>query len=63
MARSKDTLVNFERALEHLCDLCEASGYSNGRAGTVRSLAHHRWPFDREQQLVGTIRKRKGGPR
>lgn len=63
MARSKDTPVSFERALEHLCELWKASGYASGVDGPVRSLAHHQWPFDKEQQLAGTIRKRKGGPR
>ena len=43
---------NFERALLYLCNLWQAVGYASGVDGPVRSLAHHRWPFDMEQQLV-----------
>jgi len=42
----------FERALLYLCNLWQATGYASGVDGPVRSLAHHRWPFDIEQQLV-----------
>ena len=41
-----------ERALLYLCNLWQAVGYSSGVDGPVRSLAHHRWPFDIEMQLV-----------
>lgn len=44
--------ASFERALLYLCNLWQASGYAAGVDGPVRSLAHHRWPFDIEQQLV-----------
>lgn len=43
---------SIERALLYLCNLWQATGYAGGVAGPVRSLAHHRWPFDIEQQLV-----------
>jgi hypothetical protein len=43
---------NFERALLYLCNLWQATGYASGVDGPVRSLRHHRWPFDMEQQLV-----------
>ena len=43
---------SFERALLYLCNLWQAAGYASGVDGPVRSLAHHRWPFDIEQQLV-----------
>ena len=46
------TTANFERALLYLCNLWQATGYAGGVDGPVRSLAHHRWPFDVEQQLV-----------
>jgi len=42
----------FERALLYLSNLWQATGYSAGVDGPVRSLAHHRWPFDIEQQMV-----------
>jgi len=43
---------SFERALLYLCNLWQATGYAAGVDGPVRSLRHHRWPFDIEQQLV-----------
>jgi len=46
------TTGSFERALLYLCNLWQATGYASGVDGPVRSLAHHRWPFDIEQQLV-----------
>lgn len=44
--------ASFERALLYLCNLWQATGYASGVDGPVRSLKHHRWPFDIEQQLV-----------
>lgn len=41
-----------ERALMYLCNLWQGTGYAGGVDGPVRSLAHHKWPFDLEQQLV-----------
>jgi len=49
---TEPTTGSFERALLYLCNLWQATGYSSGVDGPVRSLAHHRWPFDIEQQLV-----------
>lgn len=46
------TTANFERALLYLSNLWQATGYAAGIDGPVRSLRHHRWPFDVEQQLV-----------
>jgi hypothetical protein len=43
---------SFERALLYLCNLWQATGYAAGVDGPVRSLRHHKWPFDMEQQLV-----------
>ena len=44
--------ASFERALLYLSNLWQATGYAAGIDGPVRSLAHHRWPFDVEQQMV-----------
>jgi len=44
--------ISFERALLYLCNLWQATGYAAGVDGPARMLAHHRWPFDIEQQLV-----------
>jgi len=41
-----------ERALLYMANLWQATGYASGVDGPVRSLAHHRWPFDIEHQLV-----------
>ena len=49
---TEPTTGSFERALLYLCNLWQATGYSSGVDGPVRSLAHHKWPFDIEQQLV-----------
>jgi hypothetical protein len=49
---TEPTTGSFERALLYLCNLWQATGYASGVDGPVRSLAHHRWPFDLEQQLV-----------
>lgn len=49
---TEPTTGNMERALLYLSNLWQATGYAGGVDGPVRSLAHHRWPFDIEQQLV-----------
>jgi len=41
-----------ERALLYLSNLWQSTGYAAGVDGPVRSLRHHKWPFDVEQQLV-----------
>lgn len=43
---------SMERALLYLSNMWQATGYAAGVDGPVRSLAHHRWPFDIELQLV-----------
>ena len=49
---TEPTTGSFERALLYLCNLWQATGYASGVDGPVRSLSHHKWPFDIEQQLV-----------
>lgn len=44
--------ASVERALLYLANLWQATGYASGVDGPVRSLRHHRWPFDVEQQIV-----------
>ena len=44
--------ATIERALLYLSNICQAVGYAAGVDGPVRTLAHHRWPFDVEMQLV-----------
>jgi|GEM_PF-1276287 len=44
--------LSFERALLYMANLWQATGYAGGIDGPVRSLKHHRWPFDVEEQLV-----------
>jgi len=41
-----------ERTLLYLSNIWQATGYASGVSGPVRSLRHHRWPFDVEQQIV-----------
>jgi hypothetical protein len=35
-----------------MSNIFQAVGYHGGVDGTVRSLAHHRWPFDIKEELV-----------
>lgn len=44
--------ASVERALLYLANIWQATGYAAGVDGPVRSLRHHRWPFDVEQQIV-----------
>lgn len=44
--------ASMERALLYLSNLWQATGFASGVSGPVRSLKHHRWPFDIEMQLV-----------
>ena len=44
--------ISITRALMYLSNIWQATGYASGVDGAVRSLKHHRWPFDLEYQLV-----------
>ena len=44
--------ASVERALMYLSNLWQSTGYAAGVDGPVRSLRHHKWPFDIEKQLV-----------
>lgn len=44
--------LQFDRTMLYLCNLWQATGYASGVSGPVRSLRHHRWPFDVEESLV-----------
>ena len=44
--------ASVERTLLYLSTLWQSTGYAAGVSGPVRSLRHHRWPFDIEQQIV-----------
>ena len=44
--------ISITRALMYLSNIWQATGYAGGIDGAVRSLKHHRWPFDLEYQLV-----------
>lgn len=44
--------ASVERSLMYLSNLWQATGYAAGIDGPIRSLKHHRWPFDVEHQLV-----------
>jgi hypothetical protein len=50
--RTQMGALSFTRAMMYLCNLWQACGYAAGVSGPVRSLAHHRWPFDVEEQKV-----------
>ena len=44
--------VSIERTLLYLSNGHQAFGFAGGIDGPVRTLQHHRWPFDIEQQLI-----------
>lgn len=44
--------LSLERALLYLCNLWQSTGYASGVDGPVRSIRHHKWPFDMEEQMV-----------
>ena len=44
--------ASLERTMLYGSTLAQATGYGYGFSGPVRSLRHHRWPFDMEQQIV-----------
>lgn len=44
--------ASVDRSLMYLSSLWQATGYAAGVDGPVRSLRHHKWPFDVEHQLV-----------
>lgn len=44
--------VNCERALLYQANLWQATGYAGGSDGPVRSLRHHRWPFDVQEEMA-----------
>jgi hypothetical protein len=44
--------ASIERALLYLSNLWQSFGYASGISGPVRSLRHHRWPFDIKMELV-----------
>lgn len=44
--------ISITRAAQYLSLVFQAFGYKGGVDGFVRSLKHHRWPFDIRQELV-----------
>jgi hypothetical protein len=44
--------ASIERTLLYLSNLWQSTGYGSGVSGPVRSLRHHRWPFDIKQEIV-----------
>jgi hypothetical protein len=44
--------ISVERTMLYLANAYQAFGYHGGIDGMVRSLKHHRWPFDIKQEIV-----------
>jgi len=44
--------ISVTRTALYLSNIMQIFGYKAGVAGVVRSLRHHRWPFDIQQELV-----------
>jgi hypothetical protein len=44
--------INITRAALYVQNLMQAFGYKAGMSGAVRSLKHHKWPFDIKVEIV-----------
>jgi hypothetical protein len=44
--------INVTRAALYVQNLMQAFGYKSGMSGCVRSLKHHKWPFDIKIEIV-----------
>jgi len=44
--------LTVNKTLLYAVDVFQAVGYRGGVSGLVRSLKHHRWPFDIKQEMV-----------
>src|SRR5579863_5973289 len=44
--------VTVERMALYLANIFQVFGYFSGVDGLVRSLKHHKWPFDIKQEIV-----------
>ena len=44
--------ISVSRAAQYATNLYQAFGYKGGVDGIVRSLKHHRWPFDVNKEIV-----------
>jgi len=47
--------ASIERQLLYLSNIWQATGYAAGVDGPMRSLKHHRWPFDIQQEIVFSV--------
>ena len=54
--------ASVERTMLYLSNLWQATGYASGVSGPVRSLRHHRWPFDVKQEIVFSVIADHGVP-
>jgi hypothetical protein len=44
--------ISITRTAQYLSNIYQVFGYKGGVAGLVRSLKHHRWPFDIKKETV-----------
>lgn len=51
-ANTEPVQINVEKTLLYILNAMQAMGYKGGIDGLVRSLKHHRWPFDIKQEMV-----------
>ena len=47
--------ATIERQLLYLSNIWQSTGYAGGVSGPMRSLKHHRWPFDVRQEIVFSV--------
>lgn len=50
--RQRAIEITINRTAQYLMGVFQAMGYKGGVEGLVRSLRHHRWPFDIKQEIV-----------
>lgn len=54
--------ISVTRTALYLSNIFQVFGYKAGISGIVRSLRHHRWPFDiRQEQIFSTLAKSAPG--
>lgn len=47
--------ASIERQLLYMSNIWQSTGYAAGVKGPMRSLKHHRWPFDVRQEIVFSV--------
>jgi hypothetical protein len=60
-AVSEPITISVDRAALYMSNVMQAFGYNGGIDGLVRSLKHHKWPFDVKQEIAFSELTDNGG--